>query len=210
MKKRVWLLLIFAVAMGYLEASVVVYLRRIFYPEGFDFPLKIISLEVGFIEIAREVATIVMLLSVAFIAERTRRARFACFMLIFGVWDIAYYVWLWAAIGWPPSVLTWDLLFLIPVIWTGPVIAPVLVAVLLIVTSALYYIRRDAAERVSISNLEWLVAIAAAGVMFASFALNHATAYRGGVPSRFPWEVYAGGMVTAIAVLARIARRFTW
>ena len=33
-------LLLYAVAMGYLEAAVVVYLRAIYYPEGFSFPLK--------------------------------------------------------------------------------------------------------------------------------------------------------------------------
>ena len=75
------------------------------------------------VEIAREAATIVMLLCVAFIAEKTRRGRFACFMLVFGVWDIAYYLWLWATLSWPPSLFTWDILFLIPLIWTGPVIA---------------------------------------------------------------------------------------
>jgi hypothetical protein len=209
MRRKLGLILLFALAMGYLEAAVVVYLRALFYPEGFAFPIKMLSIHLAAVELGRELATIVMLLAVAFVAESTRRGRLACFMLLFGIWDLAYYLFLWVTLSWPESLLTWDLLFLLPVIWTGPVIAPMLVAVLLIVTGLLYYWRTESAEEVRISVAEWTVAILGGMVIFLSFALNHGVTFRGGVPPGFPWPIFAAGMAMGIAILARVARRIT-
>jgi hypothetical protein len=209
MRKTLWYLFIFALAMGYLEAAVVVYLRQLFYPDGFTFPIKQIGADRAFVELGREAATVLMLLAVAFIAERTKRGRLICFMLMFGIWDIAYYLWLWVTISWPASLLTWDILFLIPVIWTGPVLAPVLVSVLMIVTGIIYYTRKDQAEVVAISSLEWVFTILAALIIFISFVLNHGVAFRGEVPTRFAWEVFAGGMAVGVVVLTRVVRRLT-
>jgi len=119
--------------MAYLEATVVVYLRKLYYPEGFHFPLKMIPPDMIIIELFREGSTILMILAVAFLAGRGRWERFAYFALIFGVWDIFYYVWLKATIDWPSSLFEWDILFLIPLPWIGPVIAPVSIALLLII-----------------------------------------------------------------------------
>lgn len=209
MRKHLLLLLLFGVSMGYLEATVVVYLRGIFYPHGFSFPLEMATHRFAALEIAREAATIAMLLAVSLLAETTGRGRFACFMLLFGVWDIVYYIFLWVALGWPPSLLTWDVLFLIPVIWTGPVLAPVLVSVMLIAAAVLYFTRRDAAERVRISRAEWAVAIIGGLVIFGSFAFNHGAVYNGGMPRSYPWVVFGAGMALAAAVLARVWRRLT-
>jgi hypothetical protein len=209
MRKKVLLLIAFALAMGYLEAAVVVYLRAIFYPQGFTFPVKTIDLHYAAVELGREGATIVMLLAVAFIAEATRRGRLACFMILFGVWDLAYYFFLRVTLSWPESLLTWDLLFLIPVIWTGPVLAPMLVSVLLIATGLLYYTRRGASEAVAIPAVEWAVAMGGGFVVFLSFALNHGPVYGGDMPVRFPWEVFIAGMAMGTAILARVARRIT-
>jgi len=210
MKRRLLWLVVFAVAMGYLEAAVVVYLRRLFYPEGFAFPLKQISIRVGAIEIAREAATLAMLIGISFATEATRRARLACLMLIFGIWDITYYLWLWVTVGWPESLLTWDVLFLIPVIWTGPVLAPVLVSIAMIGASLLYYLRGEEAERVHISKPEWVLVVASAVTIFISFALNHSLVFEGGIPQRFHWEIFLPGLGVGLVVLARIARRITW
>ncbi|MFH1314412.1 MAG: hypothetical protein ABIJ00_14445 [Candidatus Eisenbacteria bacterium] len=209
MRKKLWYLFVFALAMGYLEAAVVVYLRQLFYPDGFAFPIKQIDTGHAFVELGREAATVFMLLAVAFIAERTKRGRLICFILLFGIWDIAYYLWLWVTISWPASLLTWDILFLIPVIWTGPVLAPVLVSVLMIVTGLVYYVRKDQAEVVRMSKLEWVFTISAAAIIFGSFTLNHGVALGGGVPSRFAWEVFAGGMALGVVVLTRVVRRLT-
>jgi len=88
--------------------------------------------DVVLVEVAREAATLLMLLGVAMLAERRPLRRFAAFAFCFGVWDIVYYVMLRAAIGWPASLLEWDILFLIPAPWTSPVLAPVLVSLALI------------------------------------------------------------------------------
>jgi hypothetical protein len=208
-RRKLFLLVIFALAMGYVEAAVVVYLRKVFYPEGFVFPIKRISTDLALVELGRELATIVMLLGVAFISEKTKRGRLICFMLLFGIWDIAYYVWLFVTVGWPASLMTWDLLFLIPVIWTGPVIAPVLVSVLMIVTALIYYRHQAESELVRITNAEWAVTVLAAVVIFVSFAFNHRVTFAGGIPERFPWAVFAAGMAMGIAVLVRVVRRLT-
>jgi hypothetical protein len=210
MRRKVFLLVVFALAMGYLEAAVVVYLRKIFYPAGFVFPIKRITTDLALVELGREAATIVMLLAVAFIAEKTRRGRLICFMLLFGVWDVAYYLWLWITIGWPASLLTWDLLFLIPVIWSGPVLAPILVSALMIVTAAIYYRYHGAAEAVRISTVEWALTILAAVVIFISLAYNHPVVFRGGVPTGFPWVIFAGGLAMGITVVARVVARLTY
>jgi len=209
MRKKVLLLIVFALAMGYLEAAVVVYLRAIFYPQGFSFPIKAMDLHHAAVELGREGATIVMLLAVAFLVEATRRGRLACFMILFGVWDLAYYLFLRVTLSWPDSFLTWDLLFLIPVIWTGPVLAPMLVSVLLIAAGLLYYLHRGASEVIAIRAVEWAIAIGGGLVVFLSFALNHGSVYGGGMPVRFPWEVFIAGMAMGTAILAGVARRIT-
>ena len=118
----------FSVAMAYIEAAVVVYLRALYYPDGFSFPLRIIPRNMLLIEIGREAATVVMLASIALMLARQRWERFGWFVFMFGVWDVWYYIWLKIAINWPATFLESDILFLIPVPWIGPVIAPLLIA----------------------------------------------------------------------------------
>jgi len=202
-RKKVLLLTVFGLAMAYVEAAVVVYLREIIYPQGFAFPLKAISMRLGAVEVGREAATVFMLLSVAYLVERTRRGRFACFMFLFGLWDIGYYIWLKVSIGWPQSLLTWDVLFLIPLIWSGPVVAPMLVACLFVVAGLLYYRNREAAEAVAITRLDWLLVTASAVIIFFAFAFNHQAVAAGGVPGRFPWEIFTAGLALAAMLLVK-------
>ena len=209
MRKRLLLLVLFGVAMGYMEAAVVVYLREILYPGGFAFPIKLIAGRLAAVEVAREAATIAMLLALAMLAEKTRRGRLASFMLLFGTWDITYYVFLWVILGWPASILAWDVLFLIPLIWTGPVLAPALVSVLLLAAALMYFARRDQAERVSISRVEWAVANLGGVVIFGTFAFNHGAVYAGEMPRTYPWGLFGAGMAMAAVVLARVWRRLT-
>ncbi len=128
--KTAWLV-IFSAAMAFSESAVVIYLREIYYPGGFSFPLPAMADYKIFIEILREGATIIMLLAVACIAGKKLWERFAYFILCFGVWDIFYYIWLKVLIDWPASLFEWDVLFLIPLPWIGPVIAPASVALLM-------------------------------------------------------------------------------
>ncbi len=130
---RLALVTLFGVAMAYIEAAIVVYLRRLYYPEGFAFPLQAPVPEILAVEAVRELATLVMVVTVAGLAGRRFWERFGYFLTLFGVWDTFYYVWLKVAIGWPSWILDWDVLFLIPLPWIGPVVAPVLIASMMVV-----------------------------------------------------------------------------
>ncbi|MBW2002670.1 MAG: hypothetical protein JRI30_09180 [Deltaproteobacteria bacterium] len=132
MMRRLFWVPIFSISMALVEAGVVIYLQALYYPEGFSFPLKIITTRHFIFEIAREIATILMLISVSALIGKRFWEKFAYFLIFFGFWDIFYYIWLRIAIGWPLSLLDWDILFLIPLPWIGPVIAPVTIAIMMI------------------------------------------------------------------------------
>ncbi len=145
---------IFAVAMAYVESAVVVYLRTNFRITGelLNFTpsrhtvwlsLKYLTLlkpdalklflpnpKLAHIEVGREIATIVMLASMAWIAGRNWKARLGYFLCAFGIWDIGYYAFLRVLIGWPVSLKSLDVLFLIPGPWVSPVFMPLAVSVL--------------------------------------------------------------------------------
>ena len=128
---RVLLVMLFSIAFAYIESSVVVYLRAIFYPSGFTFPLQDFSQMPGamrffFTEMGREAATLILILTGALLIGKDGRSRWAWFLVIFAVWDIFYYVWLKVLLNWPASILDWDILFLMPAVWAGPVLAPVI------------------------------------------------------------------------------------
>src|SRR3954469_1665214 len=127
-RHRTFWITLFAIAMGILEGAVVVYLRRLYFPGGFRFPMQFVEADITVVELWREIATIIMLAAVGVLAGRTRSERFAWFIYCFGIWDLVYYATLKLALGWPESWLTWDILFLIPVPWAGPVLAPCIVA----------------------------------------------------------------------------------
>jgi hypothetical protein len=139
MRRRLAWLTVYAVAMAYLESAVVVYLRAIYYPQGFDFPIAPMPPAMMAIEVGREAATLVMLIGVAALAGADRWEAFLAFCWSFGVWDVCYYVWLWVFLRWPASLFTWDVLFLIPVPWIGPVLAPVIVSVALMAGALLLW-----------------------------------------------------------------------
>ena len=128
-------IIIFCIAMAGLEGAVVVYLRALYYPDGFSVILKIIDVQILLVEIVRELTTVIMLASIAYLCGKSFRERFAYFLLCFGIWDIFYYVWLKVFIDWPSSLLEWDILFLIPITWLGPVLAPVICSFTMIVLS---------------------------------------------------------------------------
>ena len=129
-----WLLVVlYAAAMAWVESAVVFYLRtmidRIEPHQPGPFPLLH---GFGWVELVREAATIVMLLTVSVLAGRNGRTRIGYFVIAFGVWDIFYYIFLKMMCGWPHSLLDWDILFLLPIPWWGPVLAPVLISLLMI------------------------------------------------------------------------------
>ncbi len=132
-KKRWLSVFVFATAMAWMESATVVYLRtlvgRIDPYQANPLP---VSVGLGQTELIREAATLIMLLTVGVLAGRTWRGRLAYTLIAFGVWDIFYYVFLAVIAHWPTSIMDWDVLFLIPLPWWGPVIAPVLIALLMV------------------------------------------------------------------------------
>ncbi|MEM1070104.1 MAG: hypothetical protein AAGG48_29860 [Planctomycetota bacterium] len=135
-KRVLALLSSYAIAMALLEAAVVVYMRRLYYPENplELFPLSFLDSYDPVLELSREAATVVMILTVALLAgQRTFTKRFAAFVFVFGMWDLFYYAWLKVLIDWPRSWLEWDVLFLIPSVWLGPWICPAAIALLFVV-----------------------------------------------------------------------------
>lgn len=189
---------LFALAFGYIEAAVVVYLREPYYPGGFQFPPTDIPSRLLWTEVAREAATLLVLLSVARLAvpgRAVRRSlrRFAAFAYCFGIWDLVYYLALKLLSGWPVSLLDWDVLFLIPLPWTGPVLAPVLVSLGLVVAAVLI-LKLPADRPVPFRPVDWLVEALAGLVIIASFLWNFPALVARGVLQCYPWWLFGLGL----------------
>lgn len=233
MKKETWRILIwlaiFSIAMGFLETAVVVYVRELYYPEGFAFPLVPISKRVAITELWRELATVVMLAAIGILSGKNRQQRFAYFIYCFAIWDIFYYVFLYALLGWPQSLFTWDVLFLIPVPWIGPVICPVIVSLTMIGLTLLTVYWEDKGKT-AITNLrEKGIMLFGCGLIllsfirdYVSFVLEHhhdKTAWSfatnkelfseamGYVPTEFSWWIYIPGQVLMIGGVLLFAIR---
>lgn len=164
---------LFAIAMGFLEAIVVVYLRELYYPNGFSFPLQAMPAGILSVELVREICTMVMLLTIALIAGKNKLQKFAWFIYCFAVWDIFYYVGLKLFLNWPPSLMTWDLLFLIPVAWVGPVLAPVICSLTMILLAACIVVLQEKGYDVRIKFSEWGLIIGGAVIIFIAFIRDH-------------------------------------
>ncbi len=154
-RRQLFFCTLFAIAFGFAEAAVVVYLRAaigllpgyagtlaevqrlqkataLYPPTITQFPQSLLT-----VEVLRETATMVMLLSVAMLAAAQARESWALFLWIFALWDISYYAGLWATIRWPASPTDLDVLFLIPVPWMAQVWFPLLVSFLTLAAVAL-------------------------------------------------------------------------
>ena len=165
-------LLIFAVSMGLLEAIVVVYVRELYYPEGFRFPLKELPIWLIIIEWVREISTLLMLGSVAWISGKNFLKRLSAFLFLFGIWDIVYYIGLKIFLDWPESLLTWDILFLIPITWVSPVLAPVLCSLLMIAMALLFDFRQSNNDLKKLELKEFVFLISGAAVIYFTFTVD--------------------------------------
>jgi hypothetical protein len=208
MRRAVAALFLFGISFGYVEAAVVVYLRAIYDPiraqlhpgrdphdlfplitpqqlaaAGPDNPRRLI------IEIGREAATMLMLGSVALAVARNAREWVAAFLVAFGVWDIAFYAFLKLMIHWPDSLTTWDILFLIPLPWVGPVWAPVLVALSMIVCGLISL--RSGGLRCAPTH--WTGILAGGAVIVLAFIWDFRNTTAGGLPNPFNWPLFIFG-----------------
>jgi hypothetical protein len=202
---------LWAAAFGVTEGAVVVYLRRLCYPgqpdDGPLFPLRLVDPLILRTEMAREAATLLMLLGLALLAERRPLRRFAVFALAFGVWDLAYYGFLHVALGWPASLMDWDVLFLIPRPWSSPVLAPVLVS-LALVWAAVRLLGRIDAERPNPFRLtDWLAQAACGALILWSFLWDAQAVEFGAVPESFAWCPFLAGLLAGVALFEQALRR---
>lgn len=194
-QKNLLILFVFAAAMAYLESAVVVYLRQIYYPDGFKFPLEDIEYWIYVIEIGREVATIIMLATVAQLIHTSNKSWFAYFAFGFGVWDIWYYVWLKIFLNWPAGLLDWDILFLIPLPWVGPVLAPVLVSAGLITASVLILKLEHINKPLQFSRSDWLIEVVAGLLIITSFLFQLEVLEQKNTPEYYPWWMFIAAFI---------------
>jgi len=203
-KKKFLLLAIFAIAFAYIEAGVVVYLRELYYPEGFSFPLKLMPLRIFLVELGRELSTLVVLFTAGIISGKNLGERLAYFLYGFALWDIFYYFWLKIILNWPESLLTWDILFLIPVLWTGPVLAPIIVSLTLLLFAFAMVYFSEKKFPVKMSRLNWLLLISATLLVFLSFIWNFPSIIKEEIPKKFLWEFFLFGELLSIVAFLRI------
>ncbi len=185
--------------MGILEAAVVMYLREVYYPEGFRFPLASIPVRMAIAEMVREATTIVMLLAVAMLSGRDALDRFFVFGFLFGVWDVIYYAGLYVALGWPDSPLTWDVLFLIPVPWVSPVLYPVLVSVALVAGFVSHEFVRARGGEIRLRGAGWALATTGAAGVVVAFTWRSREAVEEASPGNFPAALFAVCFALALA-----------
>lgn len=171
--KTIFWITVFAVSMGYFESAIVIYLRQVVYPGGFTFPLKPIAQNLAITEIIREVFSLLMLLSVSILAGKSAIRSFAYFLFSFAVWDIFYYLFLKLLIDWPESLMTMDILFLLPVTWIGPVITPLILTVLMIIFALLMLYFSSCDEQVTLKPHELLILILGALTVIVSFTADY-------------------------------------
>jgi hypothetical protein len=221
-----WLVVsLFAIAMAWVESAVVFDLRTLVdriqpYQEN---PLPLIG-KLGPVELVREFATMVMLFTAGVLAGRTWRARFGYMLVAFGVWDIFYYVFLKIMCGWPASLLDWDILFLLPLPWWGPVLAPMLIALLMILWGTLAtQCESKPASRVA-TAVTWSVCFV--GMVLALYVFmadciqvadQGVAVIRTVLPEHFDWPRFlialalmAAPVVYEVVTLSRLVRQPRW
>jgi hypothetical protein len=209
----IWFVL-FSIAMGFLETAVVVYLRFLYYPGGFAFPLVIMDTNVAVIELLREAATIIMLIGIGYMAGHTFTQRFGFFILCFAIWDICYYIFLKLLLNWPESLLTWDILFLIPVPWIGPVLAPCLVSLTMVLLGVIIYHRSIRKQEHQIKWPEWFLLTIGSLVIIGSWTKDYLAyssqtadeenplfAFSTFVPGEYNWYLFGLGELIILAAV---------
>jgi hypothetical protein len=190
--------LAFGVAFGYVEAAVVVYLRSAIDagavvaaqdPDSFG------TFEA--VEVVRELATLVMIAAVGWLLGRTALERVAWAAVVFGTWDIVYYGGLRWAIGWPPALDTWDVLFLIPMAWVGPVWAPITVSAALVGFGLAAARRLRAGGTLRIGLPEVGGGLVGGGLVVLGFLVDSGRVLGGDLGPWSGWPLFGAGMVVA-------------
>ncbi len=219
-------LLLFGLAFGYVEAAVVTYLRALYAPVRAHFYPAVASSELFPLltlnqlrtlgpehtarlstELGRELATLLMLAGVALTAARNIREWVAGFVVCFGAWDIAFYAFLKLLINWPASLLTWDILFLVPVPWVGPVLAPILVSISMIFAGLFVLWREHNSRPVSITGTHWTLITLGGLLVLTAFIYDFRNTASGGNPNAFHWGLFFVGEAVGLIGFGIAARK---
>jgi hypothetical protein len=212
--KRWLLVVMFATAMAWVEAASVYYLRalvdRIEPYQANPLPIRGV---LGPVELVREIATLVMLLTVGMMAARTWPRRLGYTAIAFGVWDIFYYVFLWIICDWPRSLFDWDILFLLPLPWWGPVLAPMSIALLMIVWGTFSTQSADRSPVTTVDGKLWaLTSLGTLLALYVFMADSLHTVHRGldvvtrVLPTAFNWSAFC----VALALMASPIASILW
>ena len=210
--KNLVVAILFGIAFAYIESAVVVYLRAIFYPDGFTFPLQMFDItalgrRLTLTEIGREAATLVLIVTAAWLFGRSRQERGAYVLVIFAVWDIFYYVWLKVLLNWPASIMDWDILYLIPYVWASAVLCPVLVALAMFAFGAAILWRSACGRPLSIKASDWLGWTVASVVLVIAFCLGGRRITQTDYSTAFSWPLFAVGLGLGLAVCVQVLAR---
>ena len=204
---------LFSIGMAYLESAIVVYLRAVYGIEDLVRDMPLAADQYTLIEIGRESATLVMLAAIGLIAGRRWQDRVGYAIFSFGLWDILYYAWLVVLIGWPRALLDWDLLFLIPLPWWGPVLSPLLISLMMVVGGGAAVLKAQRGEKMRFAPIEWGVAGASVLLALYVFMSDALRTLPGGVealsrarPTSFDWPLFVVSLAGMAFFLQRALR----
>jgi hypothetical protein len=175
-----------------------------------------------------------MLLSAGIIAGKNTSQKFAFFIFCFAVWDIFYYVFLKLLLDWPVSLFTWDILFLIPIPWVGPVIAPCIISITMIMLTLIISWYQEKIPDTKLKAFEWCLLIFGSLIVIASFIWDYVKyVYKGNpagniwtlsskeqlfselinyVPTEYNWFMFSIGeflLLLTIALFIKKQKKFT-
>jgi hypothetical protein len=216
--------MLFGLSFGYVEAAIVVYLRHIYdpirlefhpgKPPGDLFPLITseqlrskgpVHVRLLLTELGREFATLVMLGGAALAVASNLRQWLGGFVLVFGVWDLAFYLFLKVLIDWPASWMTWDILFLIPLPWVGPVLSPCIVAASMVFAGIVVLRRELGGPGIRISALHWSGIVTGGLILMVAFMWDWRHTSGGNPPNAFNWPLFAAGELLGIGAFSHAA-----
>ena len=195
--------IIFAMAMGILEAICVVYIRQIIFPPDGNIAIVPITNFNFSVEAIREAMTIIMLTTTSILAAYNVRTRLAMFFLAFGTWDILYYAGLRIFLQWPTSIMDWDALFLIPMAWYSPVLVPVLISLYFIFGSIFIILHEGNGTKLKFNISVILLQLSAFVIWFYSFIRNSTLIYEiGYANAEYSWDLFFLGLILGGSSLA--------
>lgn len=215
LRRWIWVVA-FAIAFAWVEGAIVVYLREIYFGGSFSFPVvtewregELVVDKLMRIEFTREIATIFMLVAVGCAAGKTSWQKFCFFMICFGIWDIFFYIWLWVMVRWPASLMTWDLLFFVPLPWVGPVITPVLIALAMAVAGSLIIYYEERGYTIYWRWFDFVLLLGCGLLLIVAFCWDWKNIIRvpgdephTGIPNTFAWWLYLPAYLFSVIYFA--------